>query len=423
MTKGFRLPLRVLLFTDCPDVYGAERWNGQLLSGLRLRGHTVSIAQPMATNELTKQLALAGISQHWLTPVTMDDPWRTFAADSAHSLDHSEARAVVAATMPDVIVCSDGEPGSNLAAKEVAALAGVPYVIVSHLGYDIDAKERAFAAPMHHRIARAHQAAAAIVGVSNSNLQSLNQAFELAESVEADACKSIVIPNARPEHFFAQVNSDQRLRTRTEFGFDDETVVFCTLARPHPNKRYSIQIDAIRQLQSHPIVSKARFVWAGDGPGLGRLRMLVRAMGLDSVVTICGHVTDSRLLIDAADAFVLPSAREGMPLAILEAMAGGLAVIASDVGGVAEALGGTGVLLPDPNVDRQMTVDALQKALIDLTTDSNTRHAYGDAARRRAGAHFREVTMIDRYETLLTAVVQGRPTTVGDPMNSARATV
>jgi len=392
-------PTRVLLVTDCLDVYGAERWNVQLLEGLQQRGHRVAIAQPRAFNELTRAIDAMNIRQHWLSPITPDAPLRTFTPQGPASLDHLEASQVLAAEMPDIVVCSDGEPGSNLAMKETVHAAQIPYVIVSHLGFDADAKEHTFPVELLDRLAAVHRNAAAVVGVSSSNIGTLCDRFGL------DPRRVHTIANGRPDQFFQPTSPALRRLTRDEWGIDDEHILCCTIARPHPNKRYSVQIEAIQRLAQHPVGRRLRFVWAGDGPGLGRLRLLVRAHGLDEVVRLTGYLSDPTPVLAAADVFVLPSAREGMPLAIIEAMAAGLAIVATDVGGVAEAVGDAAILLPDPTIDQERTVAALHDALIELAADPGLRRTLGDGARTRAGEHLRESTMIDRYESLLTTTV------------------
>jgi glycosyltransferase involved in cell wall biosynthesis len=94
---------------------------------------------------------------------------------------------------------------------------------------------------------------------------------------------------------------------------------------------------------------RARFLWAGVGPLRSALRAAIRQRGLERHVRILGHRDDVPDLLAASDLFVLPSRFEGLPLALLEAMAAGLPVVATRVCGVAEIVeqGGTGLLV-DP---------------------------------------------------------------------------
>lgn len=393
-------PLRVLLVTDCPDVYGAERWNARLLRGLHHNGHHVAIAQPQADNDVTRDIADAGIRQHWMTPLPLDNPWRVFAVDGPGSVDHAEARAILRDERPDVIVFSDGEPGSNLPAKEVARDAGIPSIAVSHLGDDLQAKEREFAPWVRTRIREALASAQAVVGVSQANVDSLVAAFYL------EPTRMHVVPNGRPSRFFAPIDPAVRDATRAALGVADDQVLFLTVARPHRNKKYSLQLDVIRRLQSHALAPKIRFAWVGGGMGSERLAAVVQLHGLADVITACGYMADPTPMFAAADAFVLSSVREGAPLAIIEAMGAGLPVIATNVGGVADLLGGTGILLPDPNEDLAATADALHDSIVRVAADPALRQRLGAAGRARAIADFGEDLMIQRYTELIRSVAQ-----------------
>jgi glycosyltransferase involved in cell wall biosynthesis len=135
---------------------------------------------------------------------------------------------------------------------------------------------------------------------------------------------------------------------------------------------------------------------AGDGPLLDAVRA---AAG--PAVRVLGFRSDAPRLLAAADAFVLPSRREGMSFAVLEAMARGLAMVVSDGPGNSEAVGSGGVVLPAGDVG------AFAAALAELARDPARRVALGAAARERVA---RELTL-DRmragvragYERALTA--------------------
>ena len=104
---------------------------------------------------------------------------------------------------------------------------------------------------------------------------------------------------------------------------------------------------------------------------------------------------------DAADIFVLPSDLEGMPLAIMEAMAKGLPVVATAVSGIPEELGDTGQLLPSAATDRSALVNQLIRTLHLWTGNAALRRKLGEAGRTRAQTLFRESLMIERTVDLI----------------------
>jgi len=127
-----------------------------------------------------------------------------------------------------------------------------------------------------------------------------------------------------------------------------------------------------------PAWPAARFLVAGDGPLAGALRGRAARLGLGGRVTLLGHCSDMPAFLASLDVFVLPSRSEGMGLALLEAMAAGRAVVATDVGGVAEAIstGRDGILVP-PGDD-----GALARAVTGLLANPGLRRRLGRAARR-----------------------------------------
>jgi glycosyltransferase involved in cell wall biosynthesis len=127
---------------------------------------------------------------------------------------------------------------------------------------------------------------------------------------------------------------------------------------------------------------RASFV--GDGPEARDVAAEIRALALESEVELCGARPDVGAVLARSDVFVLASRSEGGPISILEAMAAGLPVVASDVGGVREQVadGLTGMLVPpgDP--------DALAAALERLLADPELRRRLGAAGLERARERF-----------------------------------
>jgi glycosyltransferase involved in cell wall biosynthesis len=127
-----------------------------------------------------------------------------------------------------------------------------------------------------------------------------------------------------------------------------------------------------------------RAVLVGDGPELLQVSAALRRHGLIPRVELLGARRDVPHLLASADIFVLSSRSEGFPVSILEAMAAGLPVLASDVGGVAEAVvdGETGSLVPAGDAA------ALARALERLLADPALRSRLGERGRERARRFF-----------------------------------
>lgn len=121
--------------------------------------------------------------------------------------------------------------------------------------------------------------------------------------------------------------------------------------RLDPVKRPLLLVDVASQLTALRKNRDFRFVVAGDGPEGDALRRRVRQARLESVFEFRGQVEDLAPLYAAADLVILPSRSEGVPLVVLEALASARPVVASNVGGIPEALEATCGVLIDPSSD------------------------------------------------------------------------
>jgi glycosyltransferase involved in cell wall biosynthesis len=183
----------------------------------------------------------------------------------------------------------------------------------------------------------------------------------------------------------------------------DDTVVAMTVGRLDLEKGYDLLLDTVPVLRRAPAWRRMALVWAGTGPLEPRLRPLARVAG-GGAVHVLGERHDIPALLDAADLLVHPSRIEGMPLAVLEAMAKRLPVIASAVGGIPEALGGTGWLLPPPD-DPAPFRTALADAIETLVRDAARRTAMGHAAYAHAQRHHTEARMVADWCALIRRTV------------------
>jgi glycosyltransferase involved in cell wall biosynthesis len=169
--------------------------------------------------------------------------------------------------------------------------------------------------------------------------------------------------------------------------------------------RLSPEKDVATLLRATAIVVRRepsfRLLIAGDGPCAAELRDLAGALGVRGRVEFLGEVRDVPGLLRRAGVFVLPSLSEGLALTVLEAMACGLPVVATKVGGTSEAVleGETGLLVPagDPR--------ALADALLRVCRDATLARTLGAAGRARAHQHFDARVMVQRYESLYNEVL------------------
>jgi glycosyltransferase involved in cell wall biosynthesis len=149
-------------------------------------------------------------------------------------------------------------------------------------------------------------------------------------------------------------------------------------------------IDATpRVLSRHPAVQIAI---VGEGPELELLRSRAALCGAGDAVHFLGASTEPANMLRGMDVFVHPSWAEAFPYVILEAMALGRPILASDVGGISEAVvdGESGVLVPARDHE------ALADMLIGLLDDPERRHRLGQKALRRQSQKFTDTTMINR---------------------------
>ena len=153
-----------------------------------------------------------------------------------------------------------------------------------------------------------------------------------------------------------------------------------TLLRP--GKGIETLIDALPALLArHPGASVAV---AGRGPDHERLAARARERGVDHALHFVGETAGPMPLLSGVDLFVSPSWAESFPYNVLEAMAAGLPVVATDVGGTAEAVedGATGLVVPPQDAS------ALADAMVELLDDPEHAGRLGEAGRQRAGEEF-----------------------------------
>jgi glycosyltransferase involved in cell wall biosynthesis len=382
------MALKILIYCDDNSGGGAAMATHRLALGLRARGHEVLYAQTRTGSPLADERAAHGIR-------ALDIPTDTLKFFLL-SIDETRAPArLFLEHAPDLILFSDALVESTLGAKEAAALLKIPYVVLKHLVLDgtLYARDRA----LGERVGRSLAAAARVVTVSDHNRAILARHFPAA------AGRMLTIPNSIPESFFAPA-SRSRAEFRRAHGIAEQEVAVLTAAALVQRKGHHHTVAAIRRLHAQGALDGLVFVWAGEGekPYTDALLADLRAAGCADAVRIIGFQREVAWCLDGSDVLLLPSHQEGMPLVVLEAMARGVPVIASAVGGAPEVLDqGGGVLVPDPGADAPGLVAGVCAALTGWVRDPAERARIGAAGRRRAQEAFTTGLMLDRYEAVI----------------------
>jgi glycosyltransferase involved in cell wall biosynthesis len=180
---------------------------------------------------------------------------------------------------------------------------------------------------------------------------------------------------------------------RREHGFAASDVLLVSVARLDPQKNPLLLIDAFTRATAD--MTDCHLLLAGTGSLLDRARRIANRR-----VHFLGVRQDIPRVLSASDAFVLASDWEGNPMSVMEAMAAGLPVVATAVGGVPEVVADGGALVPPGDVE------ALTSALAMAVRDPAWRAGAGEAARRRA-ASFSVDTMIASYARLFERLTAG----------------
>jgi glycosyltransferase involved in cell wall biosynthesis len=210
-----------------------------------------------------------------------------------------------------------------------------------------------------------------------------------------------LIPNGIPTDEYAP-DPDRRAQWRQAHGIEPRATVVTHIGRFAFQKNHALLIEAFAQVRSD---APLYLLLVGGGELENAVREQVAALGLQERVRFLGVRADVADILRASDVFVLSSRWEGNPMSVMEAMAAGLPVVSTAVGGVPELVqeGVTGLLVPSEDAG------ALARALQALVDDPTRRAAMGDAARQHAVARFDIRHTVRGYEQLYEKLLTQRP--------------
>jgi glycosyltransferase involved in cell wall biosynthesis len=290
--------------------------------------------------------------------------------------------------------------GMAIAGAWAARLAGISCIATIHDRYYLLEKSH------RGRLLARSGLRGRVVAVSDDVARTIAETSGLAARVIRNGVDTRAI---RPD---AQARRD----VRRELGAGDDDIVLVTVGRLEPVKRHDLLLDAFARLCAERRAQRVHLWIAGDGSTRAATAARIAALAPDGAARLLGQRADVARLLAAADLFVLSSDSEGMPVALLEAMAAGLPCVARAVGGIPEVVvdGETGRLVaPDAGADpaspaagaASAAAAGLAAAIADALAPARRRD-WGAAARRRAEALFSVERMIDAYRALYDEAVK-----------------
>lgn len=370
--------MNILLIGVAIEGGGAEQVIVDLARGLQGRGHDVMVAFLEGTDMIVPALEAEGIACRRLLKRSR------FAAGPVADCTPSciaHLRRTIREFKPDIIDAHVPRPTMWAALAHRLLHVRPPFVYTEHniqSAYPGWAKwvYRLFLPVTDH-----------VIAISQAGADSFKDRWRWPEERVTRIWNGIDVGRVLPTQAVADV--------RESLGTPGTTRVMCNVGNVTTRKAQEVLVRAMAEL--HPELPEVPCWIAGSLELEPQTATMVRAEiashGLGDAVHVLGPRRDVPNLIAAADVFVLSSRKEGFPITILEAMAAGKPVVATDVGGCAEAVvhGETGLIVPpeDPH--------ALAEALKWVLMHPEEARRMGEAGRRRVKANFTVDAMVEQH--------------------------
>lgn len=360
-------PVNLGIFIDDLGIGGTQNWLSLLVPALAVRGFAMrvysmrAIAHPEILERLAPHARVEIIGEARL--------WR------GSGLLHV-AREL--RTWPAQVV-QTALPTSDMIGRSLAFLTRVPVIFSSVRGQNVDKPN--WQRWLDRRTARLAKA------VIFNDREAVPMAIR-HEGVHPD--QVVYIPNG------VAITSARRpfAEVRRELNTPPEATVIATIARLHPSKGQQYLLRAFRLVRDrHP----GAVLWlVGDGECRAALEREAAELGIAASVRFAGTRRDVRDVLDAIDLFALPSLWEGMPNALMEAMAAGRPVVASDTDAIGELVidGKTGWMV------RPGDADGLARCMIEILANPVRAAEIGQAGLQHVRQHFSLESMADAYAAL-----------------------
>ena len=371
---------RILLVINLLFWAGAETQLRNLAIGLSRMGHDVTLLAVEDITSHAEDLEEAGVELQALGARNRVEKLRALPA------------LVRAARRAEVVHCTGWD--ASLWGRLAAILARRPVVVTEHAGdrsLQVSRKgaPRARLIALHNRLL--DRATSATVVVSAAQPKQLE-----SEGVRPDSI--VLIPNGVPIEELRQRAGEGC--DRAELGVPPDAAMIVHVARFAPPKRQAMTLRVVARLRER--FGDVRLVFAGDGETEAAVRREAEEIGA-GWATFLGSRDDVPALLRAADLAVLPSSAEGLPMSLIEAMAVGTPVVATDVGDVPWLLDEVGGGLCVASDDEDAFAEACARVLADPALDERLR-----SEGTRGVGDFDAMRMVERYSDLLESAIGSR---------------
>jgi glycosyltransferase involved in cell wall biosynthesis len=351
---------------------GAERCLVELATRLdrsKFRCSVVSLAPPPrdSMRNLAPRLEAAGVPIHYLSVTRTTQAWRAFR----------ELTRIWRRDTPDLVQTFLFH--ANVIGRLAASRAGVPHIVSGIRVAERRSRWRLRLERWTAGSVERHVCVSEAVAKFSRDVGGLT-----SDRIE-------VIPNGIDVRTYENVSPAPLTSLGVKQG---QRIVVC-IGRLDPQKGQLWLLDHASAWLKH--CPEHDLVFVGDGPDRAPLESKIAALGLQDRVHLTGFRGDIPAILAAADLLVLPSAWEGMPNVVLEAMAAGRAIVARDVEGVRELLGAPSA---SPQVTPVDDAQLLSQQVVAILSDVESRASFEEQNRARAAREYSLESMVRRYESL-----------------------
>jgi glycosyltransferase involved in cell wall biosynthesis len=350
----------VAFVSDANEFAGAEQYMMFIIAGLRSRYDFVVVAGTDAADEFRKKVIGAGAG-FVAVPGLKRRPGVRVPLRLARVLKTLELQ---------LVHVNLSDQGDGIAPLLGARLGRVPVVATLHNVIPGRARRREAVSKPLLRLP------AVMIAVSD----------RLGRYLLRRRPHNVVIKNAVPAP-----RLDPAARARLSLPSD--AFVVGGIGRLHAQKGWDVLCRAAARV--HETRPDIRFVVVGEGPERDAIEQEPTAAHID----FHGYVADASSLLGAFDLLAIPSRYEGLGLVAIEAMLAGVAIVATDIEGLVEAIGPAGRLVPPDNPE------ALAESILELASDPGARSALTKEARTRAEKHFTYDRMVDETRNVYEHVI------------------